>query len=562
MPTVDSTVELLHLFGDATRVRLLALLADEELSVAELTSITELPQSRVSTHLGRLREAGLLRDRKIGASTKYAVNDVSMPGDARRVWELVRADLDDTLLQADRARRQRLRAAGPEPWPDFIAGQMDRHYSPGRTWEATARGLLGFVRLGDVLDVGSGDGAIADLLAQRARGALAPRRDLILDGAMGTAIQGYRLGEADFRGTRFERHPKELKGNNDLVVLTRPDVASAIHEAYLEAGADIIETNTFSAQAISQADYDLESVAYDLNVEAAMLAKRAARKYSDKTPDRPRFVAGAIGPTTRSLSLSPRRERACVSCRHLRRGEGRLRRADPGARRRRRGPALDRDHLRHAQRQGRHRCCSKSCSRTRLAPAAHAQRDHHRQERAHAVGPDRRGLLDTRSRTRTRSPSGSTARSARATCAPTWRRALARLRCWSAATRTPACPTRSASTTRHRRSPARCWRKFARDGLFNIVGGCCGTTPEHIRAIADAMRGLSPRPVPSAVPATRYSGLEVLTVDASSNFIMVGERTNVTGSKKFANLIKAGDYQARRSKSPPSRCAAGPTSST
>lgn len=169
MPTVDSTVELLHLFGDATRVRLLALLADEELSVAELTSITELPQSRVSTHLGRLREAGLLRDRKLGASTKYAVNDVSMPADARRVWELVRADLDDTLLQADRARRQRLRAASPEPWPDFIAGQMDRHYSPGRTWEATARGLFGFVRLGDVLDVGSGDGAIADLLAQRAR---------------------------------------------------------------------------------------------------------------------------------------------------------------------------------------------------------------------------------------------------------------------------------------------------------------------------------------------------------------------------------------------------------
>ena len=97
---------------------------------------------------------------------------------------------------------------------------------------------------------------------------LARERILILDGAMGTAIQGYRLGEADFRGTRFERHPKELKGNNDLVVLTRPDVASAIHEAYLEAGADIIETNTFSAQAISQADYDLESVVYDLNVEA------------------------------------------------------------------------------------------------------------------------------------------------------------------------------------------------------------------------------------------------------------------------------------------------------
>ncbi|MBK7584093.1 MAG: metalloregulator ArsR/SmtB family transcription factor [Myxococcales bacterium] len=168
MPTVDSTVELLHLFGDATRVRLLALLSDAELSVAELTSITELPQSRVSTHLGRLREAGLLRDRKVGASTLYAVNDASMPREAGRVWELVRADIDDTLLEADRARRERMRrAAGSTSWPESIAGEMERHYSPGRTWEATARAFLGFLKLGDVLDLGSGDGAIADLLAPR-----------------------------------------------------------------------------------------------------------------------------------------------------------------------------------------------------------------------------------------------------------------------------------------------------------------------------------------------------------------------------------------------------------
>jgi ArsR family transcriptional regulator len=169
MPTVHSTVELLHLFGDVTRMRLLALLADEELSVAELTSITELPQSRVSTHLGRLREAGLLRDRKVGASTKYAMAEASMPGDARRVWELVRSDLDDTVLETDRARRERLRRKLGASWPDSIAGEMERHYSPGRTWEATARALLGFVRLGDVLDIGSGDGAIAEVLAPRAR---------------------------------------------------------------------------------------------------------------------------------------------------------------------------------------------------------------------------------------------------------------------------------------------------------------------------------------------------------------------------------------------------------
>ena len=169
MPSVDTTVELLHLFGDATRVRLLALVAEQELSVAELTTITELPQSRVSTHLGRLRDAGLLRDRKVGASTLYALNDVAMPPPAREVWKLVRSQVDDATLDADRARRERLQlAAQGASWPDSIAGEMERHYSPGRTWEATTRGLLGFTVLGDVLDIGSGDGAIAQLLAPRA----------------------------------------------------------------------------------------------------------------------------------------------------------------------------------------------------------------------------------------------------------------------------------------------------------------------------------------------------------------------------------------------------------
>ncbi|MCA9598708.1 MAG: metalloregulator ArsR/SmtB family transcription factor [Myxococcales bacterium] len=171
MSSVDTTVSLLHLFGDATRMRLLALLADEEQTVAELTAITELPQSRVSTHLGRLREAGLLRDRRMGASTFYALNEAAMPDEARRVWHLVRADLDDAVIDADRARAEELRRARDQGngWPDTIAGQMERHYSPGRTWEATARGLLGFLTLGEVLDLGSGDGAIAQLLASRAR---------------------------------------------------------------------------------------------------------------------------------------------------------------------------------------------------------------------------------------------------------------------------------------------------------------------------------------------------------------------------------------------------------
>src|SRR5690606_21063129 len=125
---------------------------------------------------------------------------------------------------------------------------------------------------------------------------LSRERVLLLDGAMGTAIQGYRPSEADYRGERFSRHDHDLKGNNDLLVLTRPDMVSEIHHAYLAAGSDIIETNTFASTRVAQADYALESVCFDLNLEAARLARRAADAWSDKTPDKPRFVAGAIGP--------------------------------------------------------------------------------------------------------------------------------------------------------------------------------------------------------------------------------------------------------------------------
>jgi SAM-dependent methyltransferase len=171
MSSLESTVDLLHLFGDPTRVRLMALLADHELSVVELTSVTELPQSRVSTHLGRLKDAGLLRDRKVGASAFYALNDGAMPAEARKLWDLVSRETSDAVLVSDRARCAELLRARREAtsWPDSIAGQMERHYSPGRTWEATARGLIELVQLGDVLDVGSGDGVIAGLMAPRSK---------------------------------------------------------------------------------------------------------------------------------------------------------------------------------------------------------------------------------------------------------------------------------------------------------------------------------------------------------------------------------------------------------
>ncbi len=171
MATLSHAVGTLQLFAEPTRVRLLALLEAQELTVAELVTITELAQSSVSTHLGKLRDAGLLRDRRVGVSTLYALNDGNMPEGAKQVWSLVRGEVKDTVLDGDKGRcagvlEARARA---NAWPDAVAGQMERYYSPGRTWEATARGLFGLMRLGDVLDAGSGDGTLAQILAPRAK---------------------------------------------------------------------------------------------------------------------------------------------------------------------------------------------------------------------------------------------------------------------------------------------------------------------------------------------------------------------------------------------------------
>lgn len=166
---VSGTVDLLHLFGDATRVRLVALLARQELTVAEITHVTQLPQSRVSTHLGKLREAEVLRDRREGTSTFYALNEPGMPEDARRLWQLMSTRLDDAVLESDGKRSESVVRARSGRWPEPIAGEMERHYSPGRTWEATARAFMGLLSLGDVLDVGAGDGTIAQMIAPQSR---------------------------------------------------------------------------------------------------------------------------------------------------------------------------------------------------------------------------------------------------------------------------------------------------------------------------------------------------------------------------------------------------------
>jgi ArsR family transcriptional regulator len=171
MSSLGATSDLLGLLAEPSRVRLLALLGNNELTVNELCSVTELGQSRVSTHLGRLREAGLLRDRRAGGSPFYRRANGEMPDAARKLWSVVASELDDAQLASDRRRCAgvlRARAAIGR-WPDSVAGEMERHYSPGRTWDALARGLVGLLRLGDVLDAGSGDGAIAQLVAPRAR---------------------------------------------------------------------------------------------------------------------------------------------------------------------------------------------------------------------------------------------------------------------------------------------------------------------------------------------------------------------------------------------------------
>ena len=171
MADLGSTSNLLGLLAEPSRVRLLALLAEHELTVNELTSITELGQSRVSTHLGKLREAGLVRDHRVGGSTFYRLANGEMPAEARKLWTLVADGLDDDQLAADRQRCSALLRArrAAARWPESVAGEMERHYSPGRTWEALAGGLIGLLRLGDVLDAGAGDGATAQLIAPRAR---------------------------------------------------------------------------------------------------------------------------------------------------------------------------------------------------------------------------------------------------------------------------------------------------------------------------------------------------------------------------------------------------------
>jgi len=373
---------------------------------------------------------------------------------------------------------------------------------------------------------------------------LAQRRILIIDGAMGTSIQAFRLTEADYRGQAFQNAPKDVKGNNELLCITRPDVISEIHEGFLEAGADIIETNTFNANAISQAEYGLSSAAYDLNVAAAKLALAAAAKYSELTPDRPRYVAGALGPLNRTLSMSPNVD-------------------DPGYR------AVSYDEVKAAYAEqihalldaGVHILLPETVFDTlNLKVALQAIEEVQR-----ARGTNLPVMISvTFSDKSGRTLSGQTVEafwdsvaharpfSVGANCglgATEMRPYIAEL-ARLAPTLISAYPNAGLpnplSETGYDELPEMTGSllgEFASGGIVNIVGGCCGTTKEHIRAVARAVRDLEPRSIPEPEMVSRFSGLEPLVIRSDSNFIMVGERTNVTGSKKFARLIKDGKFQ-------------------
>ena len=314
---------------------------------------------------------------------------------------------------------------------------------------------------------------------------------------MGTMIQRHKLGEADFRGERFARPRARPQGQQRPPGRSRgPTSSRGIHDAYLDAGADIIETNTFTATSIAQADYGLEAIVYELNVAAARLARAAADAWTARTPERPRFVAGAIGPTNRTLSISPDVNDPSFRAVTFDQVRGGLRRAGARPPRRRRRPAAGRDHLRHAQRARRALVAIEEVfEETGRAAAGHDLGDHHRQQRPHALGSDGRGVLRRRSRTRGRSRSASTARSAPremrpylaelAAHPPTLRQLLPERRAAERVRR---------ATTRRPRRRRRCCASSPTPGCVNIVGGCCGTTPEHIRGDrATPSRGVPPR---------------------------------------------------------------------
>ena len=367
-------------------------------------------------------------------------------------------------------------------------------------------------------------------------------RILVIDGAMGSLIQQYKLTEEDFRGERFKDFHKDVKGNNDLLSITRPDIIEEIHKKYLEAGADIIETNSFSGTSISMADYDMQDFVYDMNVAAAKVARKAADDYTKLTPNKPRFVAGAMGPTTKLLSMSPDVN-------------------NPGYR------AMLFDELVEAYREqinglldgGVDLLLLETITDTQNAKAGLFAIQNVFEERGVKLPIMISGTITDASG---RTLSGQTVEaflnsvshvdllSIGLNCAlgakdmrPYLEELSERAPFFISAYPNAGLPNQFGEYDESPHQMCVQIEDFLRSGFINIVGGCCGTTPDHIREIVAHAAKHKPRKIPEIKPYLRLSGLEAVTYRSDSNFLNVGERTNVTGSKKFLRLIKEEKYE-------------------
>src|SRR5881296_687491 len=377
---------------------------------------------------------------------------------------------------------------------------------------------------------------IAEQIEQRLQS-----RILILDGPMGTMIQTFQLDESAYRG-KFKDHPADLKGNNDLLNITQPELIKNIHRQYFEAGADIIETNTFNSNAISLSDYKMESMVYELNLSGARLARQVADEFMTADPSRPRFVAGSVGPTNRTASMSPDVNNPAF-----------------------RATTFDAlvaayyEQTRGLVDGGTDMLLAETIFDTLNAKAALFAFEKYFSETGRRV-PVMASVTITDNSGRTlsgqtieafwNSISHASLLSVGINCALGGKQmrpyveelseiAPVYLSCHPNA----GLPNAFGGYDETADETSEILGEFARNGWLNIVGGCCGTTPEHIRAIADAVRALKPRAIPRPEPYFRLSGLEPLTFRPDLSFVNIGERTNVTGSPKFSRFILAGQYE-------------------
>ncbi|THK42403.1 methionine synthase [Methylophaga sp. SB9B] len=370
---------------------------------------------------------------------------------------------------------------------------------------------------------------------------LLEQKILILDGGMGTMLQSYKLSEADFRGERFANHPCDVKGNNDLLSLTQPQIIRDIHRAYFEAGADIVETNTFNGTSIAMADYQMEDLVYELNKVSAQLAREVADEFTASNPDKPRFVTGVLGPTNRTASISPDVN-------------------NPGFR----NVSFDQlveaylEAIRGLVDGGSDLLLVETVFDTLNAKAAvFAIEQYFEQHDVHLPVMISGTITDASGRTL----SGQTAEafwnslshvqpiSIGLNCAlgaDQLRQYVEDLSniatSYVSAHPNAGLPNEFGEYDESPEVMAVQIKEWAESGFLNIIGGCCGTTPAHIKAIAEAVEGVKPRQRVENKHYCRLSGLEPLTITPESLFVNIGERTNVTGSIRFAKLIKEGDY--------------------